>query len=1224
MFSSLEKTAILCYSFLIPSSTLWAQPNRLAAHIDDHRRVVLPDSVHPKAQPQYDAGPVDPSLKIGYITLLLKPSPGQQATLEQLLVEQQDRSSPNYHRWLTPEQFGDRFGLSASDYAAAVSWIESQGLHVEDLASARNWVAFSGSATQVSNAFQTEIHRFLVNGETHFANATALRIPAALDGVINGVRGLNDFWKRPGPKPEFTTSSGLHQLAPGDWATIYDVTPLYNMGIDGTGQRLVILGRSDMDQSYIDSFRGMFGLSPSQIEIHLIGPDPGVTNAAGEAALDLEWSGAIARNATIVYVYSNNFFDAAQAAVDQNLAPVMSLSFGTCEPDGVPGNRVIAQQANAQGITWLASSGDSGPAGCDPHGIFGSTQGGVASLGLAVSIPASFPEVTAMGGTEFNEGSGQYWQSTNSANGGSAISYIPEMAWNDTPAGGGLLASGGGASIDFPKPAWQAGPGVPDDNARDVPDVSFNASGDHDGYMVVNANGQVVTGGTSASSPSFAGVIALLNQYVVTHGFQTQPGLGNINPDLYRLAQTTTNIFHDIIQGNNIVPCAQGSPDCVTGSYGFTAAPGYDLATGLGSIDVANLVTAWPASNNQIVLTASPASITLGDTVQLTATIFPLLKAIPLVVLPGQTAPTGTVTFSTGTTILGSASVVNVAGSGMATLTVTGPVLPSGTTTVVATYSGDSNFNGAAGSVAVQVASPSTGSSVLISIAPNPAHAGQSVRLSLTEENGVGTTITGWTINGSDRSSLIVPDFGSASLPAYGTVSTSFATTPSPTIPAVRLYQFTGTDANGRTWSEQYTLTLVGTSAQDLVLSSASGTCPQLLLEEQNGLEVQLTRFLVDGQDMTNQIQTLFGTTRMAPFGALQATICGAGSNFEVDGTTQIGEPVEATLSYQGPSSGSGTPAVSGTVTLSVPGGSGSSAQATITANLTGSNPTVSVFPSNQTTSWLTAAIAAQQVSLVASSAGLANGVYNATLILQATNATPQLIEIPVVFEIGPSSALTIGGVSNGASFQPAFAPGMILSVFGTELAPSTQSAAALPLPLALAGASASVNGVPAPLYYVSSGQLNIQIPYETGAGPAVLGVNNNGQVASYVFTAAPSAPGIFTDASGALIPFSSGKPGDTLTLFITGDGDVLPALATGASPFTYTPLALLPQPRLPLSVSVGGVTAAIAFAGIPPGLAGVTQVNFVIPLNVSPGPQPVVVTVGGVASNTGNLTVMP
>ena len=186
------------------------------------------------------------------------------------------------------------------------------------------------------------------------------------------------------------------------------------------------------------------------------------------------------------------------------------------------------------------------------------------------------------------------------------------------------------------------------------------------------------------------------------------------------------------------------------------------------------------------------------------------------------------------------------------------------------------------------------------------------------------------------------------------------------------------------------------------------------------------------------------------------------------------------------------------------------------------------------------------------------------------------------------------------------------------------QPAGSLPLPQTLAGVSATVNGIAAPLYYVSPGQLNVQVPYEVGAGPAVLGVNNNGQVASYIFTVAPSAPGIFTDSSSVLVPFSSGKAGDTLTLFITGEGDVSPTLATGASPFTFTPLALLPQPRLPLSVTVGGVTAAISFAGIPPGLAGVTQVNFVVPSNLATGVQPVVVTVGAVTSVAASLTVTP
>ena len=198
----------------------------------------------------------------------------------------------------------------------------------------------------------------------------------------------------------------------------------------------------------------------------------------------------------------------------------------------------------------------------------------------------------------------------------------------------------------------------------------------------------------------------------------------------------------------------------------------------------------------------------------------------------------------------------------------------------------------------------------------------------------------------------------------------------------------------------------------------------------------------------------------------------------------------------------------------------------------------------------------------------------------------------------------------------------MVLSVFGSQLAPSTSSAAGVPLPLTLAGVSATVNGVAAPLYYVSSSQLNIQIPYETGAGPAVLGVNNNGQFAAATFTVAPSAPGIFTDASNNLVPTVTGKTGDTLSLFLTGDGAVTSPLATGMSPFSGTPLSLLPQTGLPLTVTVDGVPASIAFEGIPPGLVGTTQINFVIPPGVPAGMQPVIVSVGGVPSPAAGLLV--
>src|ERR1017187_7309860 len=709
-----------------------AQQSRITEPIDDTARVILPGSVRSKARLSDDQGPADPSLQIPFITLSMKPSAAQQADLDRLLEEQRDRSSSKYHQWLRPEQFGDRFGLTSGDYAAVTAWLESHGLHMEYVARARNWVAFSGAAHDVERAFHTQIHRYLVDGQAHFANSTAVSIPAALAGIASGIRGLDDFWRvAPAPFPDNTTASGVNQLAPDDWATIYDVSPLYAMGIDGTGQRIGILGGSDMDQSYINTFRSQFGLPPTTVEQHLVGPDPGITASANEAALDVEWSGAIARRATIVYIYSANFNTAAQGAVDQNLATVLSESLSSCEPEAAAGNRLMAQQANAQGITWMASSDDSGPAGCDAHGFFGTTGNATTvSDGPAVGIPASYPEVTAVGGTEFNEAGGHYWNSSNTANSASAISYIPEMVRNETGAGG-LLASGGGPSIFFSTPPWQAGPGVPADNARDVPDISFSAAGNHDPYMVVNSNGQRATGGTSASSPSFAGVVALLNHYLVSSGVQSQPGLGNINPELYRLARTTTNVFHDITQGNNFVPCAAGSPGCVNGSMGYAASPGYDLATGLGSLDVYNFVTQWntTAAGTTISLAASPSSITFGNPVQLIAPVTPVAGS--------GTVPSGTVAFSTGRTLLGIGPIVNAGGVALATLTVTGSVLPVGSARITAAYSGDSNFNSSTGSTTVSVAPGATGSYVSVNISPNPAHEGEVIRGTLTGEAGV-------------------------------------------------------------------------------------------------------------------------------------------------------------------------------------------------------------------------------------------------------------------------------------------------------------------------------------------------------------------------------------------------------------------------------------------------------------------------------------------------------
>jgi hypothetical protein len=572
--------------------------------------------------------------------MLFKPSPQQRRQLQQLLFEQQDPMSRNYHRWLTPEEYGERFGLASEDLDKIQHWLQSNGFHIIRSARARNWIAFSGAADQVQRTFHSEIHQYVVGGETHFANATNPSVPAALEPITSGLRGLDDFRLKPqiqrrkaGPAepigPDYTNLSDVHYLAPADIATIYDLNPLYASSIDGTGQKIVVVGQTDVDLSDIAAFRYIFNLSNNPPLLQLYGPDPGVSSEDEiEADLDLEWTGAVARNATIIYVYSADVFTSLQSAIDDNLAPVISMSYGGCEAEQSIGfldtGQQLAQQANAQGITWVASSGDAGAAACD----WGHPAPRSATHGYAVNFPASIPEVTAVGGTEFNEGGGSYWNYWNNSNQGSAVSYIPEKAWNDTAVNGTLVASGGGDSIHYGVPWWQIGASFSNDQWREVPDVSLTASADHDSYIICTPSlpcpltwqqsGFYVAGGTSASTPVFAGMLALLNHYLVSIG--GPPGLGNINPDLYWLALNSPGVFHDITKGDNIVPCLIGSIDCNSGSLGFSAAPGYDRTTGLGSVDVNQFITAWastPGVQTQAAYPAGGLTLSQGQSVQI-------------------------------------------------------------------------------------------------------------------------------------------------------------------------------------------------------------------------------------------------------------------------------------------------------------------------------------------------------------------------------------------------------------------------------------------------------------------------------------------------------------------------------------------------------------------------------------------------------------------------------
>jgi|HubBroStandDraft_4_1064222.scaffolds.fasta_scaffold02415_6 subtilase family serine protease len=656
-----SKLASRCTSVLVGLLVLFsshalgqtAQQNRIVRPVDNRSVVRLQGMLPPRARTEFDQGPVSPTLPMQRMTLFFEPTAEQQAALDQLLAEQQDPASANYHKWLTPEEFADRFGISSQDVNVLAAWLRSQGFTVDETARSRTWIAFSGIAAQVNAAFQTSMHNYLVDGKMHYAAATEPSVPAAFAGVVTGIGALHNFAphaRSVQAKPRLTSSlTGNHFIVPGDFATIYDLQALYDGGINGSGQTIAIMGQTDLttdsnpgrngtpgavvngqQQQYdVVTFRNLAGLpalTASTFQTVLVtgSTDPGVVTAdANEANLDVEWSGAVAPNANLVYVInnpttSNGAFGALEWAVSNVKANIFSISYGECEPQVSATDKsqltMAAAQASAQGQTIVVPSGDSGAADCDSNSP--------ATQGLAVDFPSSIPTVTAVGGTEFsadtaNSGNPSvptaYWAGSTSDATASALAYIPETAWNDftitTPS---LSSGGGGVSTFFPQPTWQTGLGLP--AGRNVPDISFTASAEHDGYLVCSQSSCVtgyrdattsfnVIGGTSAPTPSFAGIVALINQ-------KLGAAQGNINPTLYAQAASAPWAFHDITTGNNMVACTTGT-GCTNGTLGYSAGPGYDLVTGLGSLDVGTLVNALTGVSDFSV-TPSPNSLTLS------------------------------------------------------------------------------------------------------------------------------------------------------------------------------------------------------------------------------------------------------------------------------------------------------------------------------------------------------------------------------------------------------------------------------------------------------------------------------------------------------------------------------------------------------------------------------------------------------------------------------------
>jgi len=661
---------------LFGASAVFAHPPLV---INDKDIITLRGNVHPLARPEFDRGETDASLPMERMILTFRLNAVKQAELDKFLAELQDSASPNFHHWISPEEFNKRFGPASEDIYSITDWLTSHGFSVNEIAKSGAWVNFSGTVANVERAFHTRIHNYYVNGHMYHANAQDPSIPRGLSDLVAGIVSLHNFPRKMmshsmGPAtqtgiiPEYTVGSS-HYLSPGDFATIYDINPLYSAGIDGGGQSIAIVGRTHPSSSDWTTFRSIMGLPANPPQVIVNGPDPGDLGGAedNEADLDVEWSGAVATNASILFVTSKSTGAtdgvdlSAQYIVNNNLAAVMSTSFGACESDlGSSENTFynnLWQQAASQGITSFVASGDAGAADCDaPTDSKGSKR--------AVNGLASTPYNIAVGGTEFNEGSGSYWNAGNGGSGyTSAISYIPETAWNESGevAGGSeLWATGGGVSTLYTKPAWQISPGVPADGKRDVPDVSLS-SAVHDAYLIETQGALYAIGGTSASSPSFAGLMALIAQ-------NTGQRQGNANTRFYQLGNSQYGeggvaVFHDITSSGNSVP----------GVTGYSCTTGFDQATGLGSVDANLLVMNWTPDfsiSDSPVFVSVPQGSTGGITVSTTVS-GDFSNAISL-------SASG---LPSGTTASFSPASISAPGSGSSTL-----MFNAGASTIAGTY----------------------------------------------------------------------------------------------------------------------------------------------------------------------------------------------------------------------------------------------------------------------------------------------------------------------------------------------------------------------------------------------------------------------------------------------------------------------------------------------------------------------------------------------------------
>jgi subtilase family serine protease len=568
----------------------------ITSAVNENSRVTLAGNTRPEANAKNDRGRVSDDFALEHMLLQLQRPAEQEQALDQYIEELQVPSSANYHQWLTAEQFGERYGLAKADLSAITTWLQGHGFKVNVVYTSGMVIDFSGTAGMVRQAFQTEIHRLDVNGQSHIANMSDPRIPAALAPAIVGITSLHDFKPHTmyRSKANYTfTSDGetVQAVVPGDLATIYNLNPLFTAGTIGTGQTIVVVEDTNFKAADWTTFRTTFGLTKytggklEQVHPASKAPNncanPGINGDSGEASLDAEWASAAAPNATIGLIScadTTTTFGgliAIQNLLNDIKTPpaIMSMSYGECEAlNGAAANATFNaafQQAASEGVSVFVSSGDDAAAGCD-------RDASAATHGIGITGWGGSPYNVSVGGTDFGDTfagtNNTYWSSTNSSTFESALSYVPEIPWDDSCAstlaamfitgspvtygasgfcnsatgeeflntvggsGGPSKCATGAPSVSgvvsgtckgYAKPSWQTGLGVPADGVRDVPDVSLFAANGFWGHYYVFCDSDVAEGGascagapdtwdggggTSFSSPIMAGIQALVNQ----------------------------------------------------------------------------------------------------------------------------------------------------------------------------------------------------------------------------------------------------------------------------------------------------------------------------------------------------------------------------------------------------------------------------------------------------------------------------------------------------------------------------------------------------------------------------------------------------------------------------------------------------------------------------------------------------------------------------------------